>query len=340
MTAKAHFGNPMIEQRNLARGKAVVRLDLGVIRVAGVDRLEWLHSMLTSDFKNLKPGQSREALLLNVQGHVEQVFHAFDDGEATSLIVPIDRVDALLKWLDRMMFRSKVAIEDVSGQWAVFGSVAELEGVEESWVDPWPNLVLGGARYSTKVGADWSYREYLVPIAEADKFAAAHGEAGTDALGALRIAAWRPSLHEVDERTMPHEVDWMTTAVHLSKGCYRGQEAVAKTHNLGHPPRRLVFLHLDGSEHSLPNRGDEVWVMQPDGTRSERARGIITSVAQHYEQGPIGLALVQRGVPTEAELVIVSELGDIAASAEVIVPQDAGKAAGLARPNLLMGKRV
>jgi hypothetical protein len=102
----------------------------------------------------------------------------------------------------------------------------------------------------------------------------------------------------------------------------------------------LVFLHLDGSEHSLPNRGDEVWVLQADGSRSERARGVVTSVAQHYEQGPIGLALVQRGVPTEAELVIVSELGDIAASAEVIVPQDAGKAAELARPNLLMGKRV
>ena len=171
MTAKAHFGNPMIEQRNLARGKAVVRQDLGVIRVSGEDRLEWLHSMLTSDFKNLKPGQSREALLLNVQGHVEQVFHAFDDGEATSLIVPLDRVDALLKWLDRMMFRSKVEIADVSGQWAVFGSVAELDDVEASWIDPWPNLVLGGARYSTKVGADWNYREYLVPIEEAEAFA-------------------------------------------------------------------------------------------------------------------------------------------------------------------------
>ncbi len=330
----------MIEQRSLARGQAVVRLDSGVIQISGPDRLEWLHSMLTADFKNLKPGQSREALLLNVQGHVEQVFHAFDDGEKTTLIVDADRVAQLMTWFDRMMFRAKVSLADVSADWAVFASVAEIEGLEAVWVDPWPNIVPGGARYSKAVGAEWNYREYLVAASDAEDFAQKHTQAGTDALEALRIASWRPSLHEVDERTMPHEVDWMTTAVHLSKGCYRGQEAVAKTHNLGHPPRRLAFLHLDGSEHSLPDRGDEIWITGADGVRSERTRGVVTSVAQHYEQGPIALALLQRSVPTDAELIIVSAHGDIAASAEVIVPQDAGKAAGLARPNLLMGKRV
>ena len=337
---KLHFGNPMIEQRNLAKGKAVVRIDCGVIEISGPDRLDWLHSMLTSDFKNLKPGVSREALLLNVQGHVEQVFHAVDDGEKTTLILPNDRVQKVLTWLDRMMFRAKVEISDQSAMWAVFASVAELSDTQATWVDPWPTVVSGGARYATGFGEGWNYREYLVPISKAVEFASMHGEAGTDALEALRVAAWRPSLSEVDERTMPHEVDWMTTAVHLSKGCYRGQEAVAKTHNLGHPPRRLAFLHLDGSEHSLPARGDEIWVQNADSTRSDRARGVVTSVAQHYEQGPIALALLQRNVPLDATLVIVGAGYEIAAAAEVIVPQDAGKAAGLARPNLLMGKRV
>ena len=81
--------------------------------------------------------------------------------------------------------------------------------------------------------------------------------AGTWAAEALRIAAWRPRLgFETDHRTIAHEVDWLRTAVHLHKGCYRGQETVARVHNLGRPPRRLVFLHLDGSGHTLPARGD------------------------------------------------------------------------------------
>lgn len=337
MAAKAHFGNPMIEQRKLAAGEAVVELDSGVIRISGEDRLEWLHSMLTADFKNLKLGQSREALLLDVQGHVEHVFHASDDGTATTLIVNGDAVAGLLVWFDRMTFRSKVAIADVSNEYVVFGSIAELDGLDAAWTDPWPTVVAGGVRYARTSGAKWGYREYLIHRDDYSTFTSTHELAGTDALDALRVAAWRPSLAEVDERTMPHEVDWMATAVHLSKGCYRGQEAVAKTHNLGHPPRRLVFLHLDGSGHALPEAGSEIWISNADGTRSERARGVVTSMAQHYEQGPIALALVQRNVPEDADLLVVSEYGAISASQEVIVPSDAGKAAGLSRPNLLMG---
>ena len=79
--------------------------------------------------------------------------------------------------------------------------------------------------------------------------------AGIWAAEALRVAAWRPRLgFETDHRTIVHEVDWLRTAVHLHKGCYRGQETVARVHNLGRPPRRLVFLHLDGSGHVLPDR--------------------------------------------------------------------------------------
>jgi folate-binding protein YgfZ len=337
MSAKAHFGNPMIEQRHLAAGDAVVELDSGVIRIGGEDRLEWLHSMLTADFKNLKPGQSREALLLDVQGHVEHVFHASDDGTETTLIVSAEAVEGLLVWFDRMTFRSKVSISNVSSEFVVFGAVAEITGLPATWIDPWPEVVAGGVRYAKTSGAKWGYREFLIHRDDYAEFTSKHELVGTDALDALRVAAWRPSLAEVDERTMPHEVDWMATAVHLSKGCYRGQEAVAKTHNLGHPPRRLVFLHLDGSGHALPEVGSEIWVLNPDGTRSERARGKVTSMAQHYEQGPIALGLVQRTVAEDAELVVVSEYGAISAAQEVIVPADAGKAAGLSRPNLLMG---
>jgi folate-binding protein YgfZ len=138
------------------------------------------------------------------------------------------------------------------------------------------------------------------------------------ALDALRVAAFKPAgPNEIDEKALPHESDWLATAVHMNKGCYRGQEAVAKVHNLGHPPRRLVFLHLDGSAHALPNTGDDVFA-------GENLVGKVTSVGQHFEMGPIALALIKRNVSITEELSIVSGTETIAATQEVIVPQSAG----------------
>jgi folate-binding protein YgfZ len=135
--------------------------------------------------------------------------------------------------------------------------------------------------------------------------------AGSWASEALRVAAWRPRLgHESDHRTIPHEVDWLRAAVHLSKGCYRGQETVARVHNLGRPPRRLVFLHLDGSEHTLPDAGTAV-------LHGDRQVGVVTTSARHHELGPIALALVKRSVPLDEPLVA----GGLAAAQEVVVRQ-------------------
>jgi folate-binding protein YgfZ len=153
------------------------------------------------------------------------------------------------------------------------------------------------------------------------------------ALDALRIAAHRPSVAEVDEKTIPHELDLLASAVHLSKGCYRGQESVAKVHNLGHPPRRLVLLHLDGSNHVLPFVGDDVAIVDADGQRVVRGR--ITSTAHHHEAGPLALAVISRNTPAEAELLVLGNHEPIAASQELVVPLDAGKTANLPRPGLL-----
>jgi hypothetical protein len=149
----------------------------------------------------------------------------------------------------------------------------------------------------------------------ADRLAAAGATpVGSWAYEAMRVEDRRPRLgFETDHRTIPHEVGWIGTAVHLDKGCYRGQETVARVHNLGHPPRRLVFLSLDGSEDRLPSHGDPV---ELDGT----AVGFTGSAARHYELGPIGLALVKRTVPVDATLLAAG----VPAAQEVIVPPDAG----------------
>ena len=334
MSVQTHFGNPLVEQRALAEGIAVVELAKSVIAVSGSERLTWLHSMLTADFANLKPGVSREALWLDVNGRVLNEFHAVDDGTSTFLIVDAAAVDGLLSQLDRMIFRADVSVRSCADEYVVFGVCARLDASvpgELVWVDPWPATVPGGVRYAKELPPRWVYEEHAVPVAAAAGFAAGFSLAGTDALEALRIAAHRPSIADVDERTLPHELDWLSTAVHMSKGCYRGQEAVAKTHNLGHPPRRVVFLHVDGSGHLTPRAGDEVLL-------GDVVVGSVTSAAVHYEAGPIALALVKRNTDVAAELVIRDAEGRTwSAAQEVLVPQDAGQAVGSPKRNLLMG---
>jgi len=233
MTVKAHFGNPMIEQRKLAAGEALVQFDKSVLRVTGADALSWLHAMFTSDFKNLKEGESREALWLDVQGHVKHEFHAVYDASGVWLILRSSDAAAVTRALNMHIFREKVnEIEDLTGQFAVFGVFGDegsrLEGATFSWRDPWPNVVPGGARYAAGVPSGWNFTEHVVATAEVDRFVAGFAQAGIDAFEALRIAAHRPSIEDVDDKTLPNELDWLATAVHMSKGCYRGQEAVAK----------------------------------------------------------------------------------------------------------------
>ena len=344
MLTKAHFGDPMIEQRKLSEGEAVCLLDpQGVIAVSGEDRLSWLHSLLSQNLKNLAPGESAEALLLDPQGRIEQVIKVINDGETTWLMVDHSHTEALLAWLQKMVFRMKVEITDWSKQFATVGAtkaLPELSLVSNAhpliWKDQWPGVVAGGYRYSTRA-VNYSWFEHLVEVAKLDQLLAGKSLAGTMAADGLRVAAGRPkAINEVDEKSLPHELDLLSTAVHLSKGCYRGQESVAKVHNLGHPPRRLTFLHLDGSEHALPDIGDEIKVLG-----EEKVRGKITSVAQHFEMGPIALAVISRSVPEDAALEVSGKHGSIAATQEVIVPQSAGSVANIPKlPKLNLGARA
>ncbi|WP_105567651.1 CAF17-like 4Fe-4S cluster assembly/insertion protein YgfZ [Microbacterium halophytorum] len=335
----AHFGDPVREQRALAAGSAAAVLgDRAVIAVRGEDRLSWLDSITSQSVSALGPGESTELLVLSPQGHVEHAAAVYEDGETVWLIADAGDVTALAKWLTMMRFRSRVEVSE-RGDLAVVGfapggaaaeAVVPLAG-GRVWRDPWSSVSAGGWQYAQTQehpGAERAWCEAVVDPGEvpaSDLFAALE-PAGAAAAEALRIAAWRPRWSgEVDEKAIPHESDWLRSAVHLNKGCYRGQETVAKVHNLGHPPRRLVMLHLDGSESVLPARGDAV----SDG---EREAGRITSAARHHELGPIALAVVSRRTPAEAALTVATQDGTtVAASQEVIVPADAGATAEIPR---------
>lgn len=331
-----HYGDPTAEQRALSRGGAVVDQSyLGVVSVTGPDRLSWLNSITSQELTALAPRTSTELLVLSPQGHVEHAAGVVDDGETTWLLTetPI----ALAAWLNRMKFMLRVEIADVTDAWAAIGEPVDAEGTPDepvTWRDPWPTTAVGGTRYGPAddehPGADRAWRLVLVPrdrLVEEVRAREASGWAlvGTWASEAARVEAWRPrASHEVDHRTIPHELDWLRTAVHLNKGCYRGQETVARVHNLGRPPRRLVMLHLDGSGHLLPEPGAAVHdvVKTADSQEPGRVVGQITTIARHHELGPVALAVVKRSVPSDVELVVECEGGAVAAGQEQIVPGD------------------
>lgn len=342
----SHFGDPTREQRALDRGTALSPLgDRTIVEVEGADRLTWLDSITSQSLLRLQPGDSTELLVLDPQGRVEHAAGVVDDGVSTWLIADAGDAPALAAWLKRMVFRARAVVtvrDDLSAVGVIAGGVAEELAVGAAitphevplvWSDPWNAVQPGGHQYhlgEDHPGAEYAWR---IAIVDADATAALVARvdaradatwAGALAAEALRVAAWRPRwAREVDDRSIPHETDWIRSAVHLSKGCYRGQETVAKVHNLGHPPRRLTALHLDGSDSIFPAPGDVVLA-------GDDEVGQITSVARHHELGPIALAILSRRAPADA-LVVRTADGDVAASQEIIVPAEAGATANVPR---------
>ncbi len=324
----AHYGDPAREQRSLATAAAVVdRSHRGVITVTGPDRLTWLHSLTTQHLTELPPMRGTELLVLSPHGHVEHHAAVFDDGTTTFLDVEPGTAPSLVAWLDRMRFLMRVDVADVSDQWAVLTaagpdvatalSAIAVGPLDEPVVRPVPGPKFAAAEVTvgpTSVtdvaavpGGGFARRmphgvDLIVPrdraVAVADMLALPF--AGAWAFDALRVEHRRPRLGwDTDHRTLPAEVGWLAHAVHLNKGCYRGQETVARVHHLGRPPRRLVLLHLDGiTTDELPAPGT------PVTTREGRAVGSTGTSARHYELGPVALALVRRSTSDDEPLTI------------------------------------
>jgi len=283
-----HFGEPAKEQRALIDGKAWADLShLSVIAVSGDDRLKWLHDLTTQYLLDFGAGVWTSALILDPQGHVEYQFNLVDDGSTTWLVLDPQFTEGLITYLNRMRFMLRVEVRDATSEYAVMRA---------------PGAV-------TEIGGPFA----LVPRAELDEMKAAFNstaiEVGTWVLDAERVAAGRPRHGiDTDNKAIPNELGLLNNAVHMNKGCYRGQETVAKVYNLGKPPRRLVMLHLDG--HAV--------VMPPSGTpvmNGDVQVGFLGTVARHHELGPIALALVKRNTPVDAHLTV----DGVAASQEIIV---------------------
>ena len=283
-----HFGQPAQEQRALAEGKAWADLShLSIIAVTGDDRIKWLHDLTTQHLLNISAGDWLPAMILDHNGHVEYQFNVVDDGTTTFIVIEPSYAEGLLAYLLKMRFMLKVDARDATSEFSV--------------------LRAPGA--ATEIGGPYA----LVPRAELDSMKQVFNEnareVGTWSLDAERVAAGRPRHGvDTDHKTIPNELGVLNKEVHMNKGCYRGQETVAKVFNLGAPPRRLVMLHLDGSAVVFPAPGTPV---EFNGAQV----GFLGTVARHHELGPIALALVKRSTPTDAVLTVEG----ITAAQEVIV---------------------
>jgi folate-binding protein YgfZ len=315
----AHYGDPMREQRAMTEGQVLVdRSNRGVVRITGQDRLTWLHSLTSQHLERLARGTTAQALILSPQGHLEHHLTLTDDGTSTWAHVEPGTAQALVAYLDSMRFMMRVEVEDLSGELVVQTLAGPLGGNGGTGSPPMRGGIPGGRPPGGYVEAHAVMQgPFGIDVIVKPQTTGRPGitVAGMWAFEAARIAGRvaRPGL-DTDHRTLPHEVGMIETAVHLNKGCYRGQETVARIHNLGHPPRRLVFLHLDGSVERLPAHGSPVTLA--DGT----VVGFTGSAARHFELGPIGLGLIKRSVPVDASLLA----DGIAAAQEIIVPPDAG----------------
>ena len=309
-----HYGDPLGEQRAAETDAVLVdRSHRGVLTLTGADRQTWLHSISTQHVTELPDGASTQNLSLDVQGRVEDHWVQTELGGVTYLDTEPWRVEPLLDYLRKMVFWSDVtpAPADLTVLSLLGPQLSERAVLDALGLDALPPemtaapMIGGGfVRRMTEALEGQVELDVLVDRRESADLQRRLTTAGVRPAGvwtyeAHRVAAVRPRLGvDTDERTIPHEVGWIggpgQGAVHLDKGCYRGQETVARVHNLGKPPRTLVLLHLDGTV-DRPATGDAVLA-------NGRAVGRLGTVVEHVDLGPVALALLKRGIPADTAL--------------------------------------
>lgn len=343
-----HYGDPLGEQRAAATAAIVVdRSHRAVLTLTGKDRQTWLHSISSQHVSALPDGVVTENLSLDLQGRVEDHWIQTELGGTTYLDTESGRGEPLLAYLRKMVFWSDVQIEPA--EMAVLSllgpGLAAEQVVTALGCGQLPEeataVALPGGGFLRRLPAPGIELDLVVPRESAAEYTRRLTDAGVRPAGvwayeAHRVAAGRPRLGvDTDERTIPHEVGWIggpgVGAVHLDKGCYRGQETVARVHNLGKPPRMLVILHLDGSS-DRPVTGDTV-------TAGGRTVGRIGTVVEHSDEGPIALALLKRGLPADTELIAGADAQAPAVIDPDSLPEaDATAGAGRAAVERLRGR--
>lgn len=290
-----------------ARAGVVVveRPDLAALELTGADVLGYLHRVSSQHTSDLRPGDATQALLLSAKGRVEFAFRLAVLASSVLLDTDAAAAPALAERLDRFVFRYDVHVgPPVPGALSVLGPGTDeaLGGAGLPVPPSSPGRAVAASpalvAHRTAVGVDVvggaapSARRALVeagvPAAAPETWELVRIERGIPRWGA-----------ELGDDVIAEEAGLLGSHVHLDKGCYPGQETVARVHNLGQVQRRLAGLRFRGEE--LPAPGSDL--LTDDGRRA----GQVRSVARHPELGPIALAYVRRVVPA-GQLVLAGPL--------------------------------
>jgi folate-binding protein YgfZ len=298
--------------------------DLAVMAVRGKDRLDWLNRMATNDLADKKPGQGCYAFVTNVQGRiVSDLFILVGDSEIT-VVLPKQRLEAARAYLDKYIIMEDVELHPspnaevmrLSGPNSaeIAAAIGFNAGAEQEAMDHVTAALTAGVRLVRDNFAGLESFILVVDGGESESLRSQLGENGCapcslEALETLRIGAGRPSFGvDFDESSLPAETSQEERAVSYAKGCYIGQEVVARMHSHGGPARRLVGLRIeDVPSLSLP----------ADVLADERTVGLLTS-AVHLDAagGVIGLATVKRD---HAEIGHQLQIGGATESARATV---------------------
>jgi folate-binding protein YgfZ len=276
----------------------VSRPERGLLIVSGPDAAEYLQGQLTNDTEALEPGGWAYAALLDRKGHMQADMRVLRPGEGPDLWLDLEPegLVAASRHLQMYKIGREVEVTD-AGDEHVLLSLIGPRAVEIARSVEAPSL-------RTAEGVDLIFAAAECDGARRALVAAGAVEVSPEAAEILRIESGRPRFGaEMGTETMPAEAGIVEQAVSFTKGCYIGQETVARLHYKGKPNRHLRGLRFSG----LPQRGEALHL-------GEKEVGRVGSAAVSPAFGPIGLAILRR----EAEPGTALSVGEDGVTAEVV----------------------
>ena len=291
----------------------VDRSERGKLLVSGPEAAEYLQGQLTNDTEAIEPGEGLYAALLDRKGHMQADMRVLRPAEGPDLWLDLEPegLEAARKHLGMYKIGREVDVVDVTTEWAILSLIGP-RAVEIAGSAPLPEnsceaVTIGGAE-CIAVGAPAGV-DVFVAASGRDRarealLAAGAVEVSPEAAEILRIEGGQPRFGaEMGTETMPAEAGIVEDAVSFTKGCYIGQETVARLHYKGKPNRHLRGLRL-----SAPAPPGAALLL------GDKEVGTLGSAAVSPALGPIGLAILRR----EAEPGATLAVGEDGVTAEVV----------------------
>jgi folate-binding protein YgfZ len=295
----------------------------GLLRLTGKDRLDFLHRMTTHDCRSLVPGSVRRMFLLNAKGRIMADMLAVHAADQTLLDLDVHSAAGIAEELDKLLFGEDVKIENLSQS----HHRVSLHGPRAPEVSRWWREITDGVTSwdfredeTGEVGIHiWSTPEAVVRFANdaealAERFGLRH--IGWLAFNIARIEAGRPMFRiDFGPDSLPHETGLLKETVSFTKGCYRGQEIVARMENLGHPAKMLVGFRAEAE----PVAGAAVY--DKPGAESAIVGAVTSSTfSPMNSQTPVGFAMLKWGKHTPGSVVYSPAEGKMAPLTVVELP--------------------